>query len=177
MENSDIIIRRSLGTGQFNVKASLSTYSPSMEAMNQRQKFGPFAVHQVFPLNAEHPILIYNLSLRSRNKGSVGLDRIREIRAQEEEEDVDDINLIQWRALVPINLKSNDEFTPRLSPRGRLLVHAHAASKKKQLGTRFVIIVQGLTRRYIWGGSRTAFCTHCTSHSPPHKIMSLRHPP
>lgn len=139
-----------------------------MEAASRRRQLGPFAVYDVFPLNAsEEPITVHNLALRNHMKGQwAGFDSLEEIRGTAEEKrgravnNVDNRNyhLLQWRAVVSINHQSHNTAStvlPPLSSHGTHLVRATAASNGKPLESSFKIIVQGLTRSYSWDDTST----------------------
>jgi hypothetical protein len=122
---------------------------------------GPFAVHDVFPFNAE-PIIVHDLAFRKDNE-YVGLDVVDsefgEIRAEEDSDVKTDPTkqMIQWRAVCHIDTRrraGQDPLSP-LSRVGTQLVKGYALSQEMALGASLAVIVQGTVGHFRWGGSVT----------------------
>jgi hypothetical protein len=122
-----------------------------------RPLLGPFAVHDVFPFNAE-PVIVYDLTLWKHNH-YVSLESLAEIRAGEDSDAETDVvtETLHWRALCHINImqRGGADLLPPLSQNGTELVKAFAISQGTELEANLDIVVQGISGQYRWGGSRS----------------------
>jgi hypothetical protein len=145
-----------------------------------RAQLGPFAVHDIFPSNAE-PVIVYDLALWKQNH-FVGLDTLAEIRAGEDSDAETDNPIterLHWRALYQVNNspEGGEEgllLSPRLSQSGRQLIEAFATSQGMELEASVEIIIQGVARQYRWGESRTRYSDRITRHTHFTEPISIR---